>query len=169
MQDHQEDDSTIHPDVWLSILKGMARSPYKLVTDQEVLLPGGDDDAFIANLKYLHDHGLCEANLQQSLSGQWFWAGAKITSRGIDHLRTDGGLTAKLGIVTVKLDADTIKALICSQIDEGTESAEEKSKLKKTVKSLQGEALKTVTGELVKAGIRHMPTLSRLLDIVSGL
>ncbi|WP_157132967.1 hypothetical protein [Komagataeibacter oboediens] len=169
MQDHQEDDSPIQPNVWLHMLRVMNKTPYALVTDSDALLPKGSNADFMTHLKYLHDNRLCEALLSQAMNGKWSWGGAKITTRGIDHLRADGGLTAELGIVTVKLDADTIKALICSQIDEGTEGAEEKSKLKKAVKSLQGEALKTVTGELVKAGIRHMPTLSRLLDIASGL
>lgn len=164
-----ENDSPIQRDIWLHMLHAMAKTPYTLITDQKALLPTDDDDAFVANLRYIHDAGLCEALLGQSMDGHWSWGGAKITSRGIDYLRSDGGLTAELGTITVRLDADTIKALICSQIDDGTEDDEKKNSLKKAVKSLQGEALKTVTGELVKAGIRHMPNLSQMLDIVSVL
>jgi hypothetical protein len=41
----------------------------------------------------------------------------KITSRGIDFLADDGGLAAILGVVTVKLHEETLKALLEAGVD----------------------------------------------------
>ena len=46
---------------------------------------------------------------------------------GIDFLTDDGGLSAILGVVTVKLHSDTIQALIAAKIDQAEISDSEKA------------------------------------------
>src|SRR5271169_1802463 len=65
--------------------------------------------AAIPNLKYLEEHNLCKSGLgwRGNMINQYVWAGgAKITAQGLDFLEEDGGLSAILGIVTVKIQAD---------------------------------------------------------------
>ena len=119
-----------------------------------------------ANLLYLEEHRLCEAGLSPNLVGYTVIDGPKITARGIDSLADDGGLTAILGVVTVRLHADTIRDLIAAKIETLPISAPEKSALKKRLAGLAGEALRIATTDLVKAGLDHIPDavhwLSRL-------
>ena len=41
-----------------------------------------------------------------------------ITAKGLDFLEDDGGLSAILGAITVKLDPDDLRALIAARIEE---------------------------------------------------
>ena len=83
------------------------------------LLPDDDPDEKhkIANLVYLEEHQLVEAGLDQGLDGHYSHYGAKITARGLDFLQDDGGLTAILGTVTVKLHEDTIRDLLKTKLE----------------------------------------------------
>ena len=80
----------------------------------------GRDKDFVFNVTYLQEHGLCVAEIQESLDSNFSWGGARITAKGIDFLEDDGGLFAILSVVTVKLEADTVKQLLSGKIDETT-------------------------------------------------
>jgi len=71
-----------------------------------------DPETITANMAYLDEHDLIEAGWFKSMSGPTQWTSAKLTCKGIDFLRDDGGLTAILGVVTVKFHEDTIKNLL---------------------------------------------------------
>lgn len=158
MSDNQPD--IIRQEIWENMLRGLAKKPYENVTDSSDLVDDSTSDGeFFANLKYLHDNGLCDARMTRSLDGFWGWGGATITTRGLDYLREDGGLTAQLGVVTVKLDADSIKALICSEVDVAEGDASKKDGIKHAVRALPAEGLKVLTGELVKSGLKNTPHL----------
>lgn len=164
-----ENKPMIRKEVWFPILQELGKDPSELVTDIDLVKkPDVTDEEFFANLVYLRDHQLCEPLIIQSMDGQWSWGGARITTRDIDYISEDGGLTAELGIVTVKLDADTIKALICMAVDKSDASDEKKSKIKHAVQTLQGEALKSVTGELVKKGLQNAPDVIQWLGTAFG-
>jgi hypothetical protein len=89
-----------------------------------------NDEDFFFNIIYLEEHGLCKTNITKSGKGQFVWGNATITAKGIDFLEDDGGLSAILGVVTVKLEADTVKRLIEAKIDEAELPADEKIKWK---------------------------------------
>ncbi|NHN93803.1 hypothetical protein [Acetobacter sicerae] len=164
-----ENKPMVRKEIWFPILQELGKDPSDLIVDRDaVQKPEVTDDEFFSNLCYLRDHRLCEPFIQQSMGGQWSWGGARITTRGIDYLSEDGGLTAELGIVAVKLDADTIKALICMAVDKSDASEEKKSKIKHAVQTLQGEALKSVTGELVKKGLQNAPDVIQWLGTAFG-
>lgn len=70
-----------------------------------------DDDTFVANLLYLHQHQLINSGLTPSSDGYALVNRPTITHRGIDFIRDDGGLGAILNIQTVKFHDSTIIAL----------------------------------------------------------
>lgn len=110
-----------------------------------------------ANLWYLAQHDLIDIQPSQEMQSPWNVILAKINARGLDFLADDGGLSAVLGVVTVKLHADTIRDLIAEKLAASDMPAEQKSTLLNRLRSLGGEALKELTKELVKRGIDASP------------
>jgi hypothetical protein len=123
------------------------------------LLPDGDPDEKqkIANLVYLQEHELVESGLKQHLSGEYGFSGARITAKGLDFLQDDGGLTAILGTVTVKLHEETVREILKTRITGSALPPEEKSRLRKQIESLSSEALKVATKKLVEKGMESLP------------
>jgi len=123
-----------------------------------------DEKKKITNLLYLQEHELVDAGLKQSLSGDYGFFGSKITAKGLDFLADDGGLTAVLGLVTVKLHADTIRDLLESKISTSTLPLEEKKRLSKNLGAIGSEALKVITKNLVEKGIESLPNAAHWLQ-----
>ena len=88
---------------------------------------------------------------------------------GLDFLADDGGLSAILGVVTVKLHADTIRDLISAKIEEAAIPPEHKSALKKGLASLSEKALGAATTDLVRTGLDHLPDAAHWLRQFLGL
>lgn len=97
-----------------------------------------------ANLQYLVEHGLVTF-------GDKLSATVKITAKGIDFLMDDGGLSAILGVVTVKLHSDTIQALLNTKIEQADIPPEEKSKLKVILSKMGDVALAKLTEKAIDA------------------
>lgn len=110
-----------------------------------------------ANLRYLAEHGLVVYNDNKDLS-----ATVKITAKGIDFLTDDGGLSAILGVVTVKLHSDTIQALLDAKINEANIPPEEKSRLKGILSKMGDVALAKFTEKAIDAVIS--PQIINLLQ-----
>ena len=131
--------------------------------------PGPDGSPGIhANLLYLQEHGLCDAGLLRNMAS-YSYAGATITARGLDFLADDGGLSAILGVVTVKLHADTVRDLIAAKIAETPLPAEEKSALMKQLGGLSETALRAATTDLVRVGLDRLPDAIHWLRTIVGL
>ncbi|WP_445146254.1 hypothetical protein [Dyella sp. Tek66A03] len=122
-----------------------------------------DEREVIAQLHYLTEHGLVDTKFQAMMSGDIMAYPAKITAKGRDFLADDGGLTALLGVVTIKLHEDSIKALIIDRVEKSDASTTMKSEMVKQVRSLPAEAMKTLTTKLLEAGLRHLPNGMDLL------
>ncbi|WP_331693517.1 hypothetical protein [Pandoraea sputorum] len=140
---------------------------YPLETDVDTLCPDGDDESnrrYQANMVYLEQHGLVDAAIQFGIDGHASYGWPSINARGMDFLADDGGLSAILGVVTVKLHADTIKDLIEARIDASAASPAEKSALKKHLSTLSSEAMKTVAKSLVETGLKHVPDVAQWLQ-----
>lgn len=99
-----------------------------------------------ANLEYLAEHGLIIFNSKTPYAVL-----TTITARGIDFLADDGGLSAILGVVTVKLHSDTIQALIAAKIDQADIPDEEKGRLKTELGKIKDTALSTLTENAINA------------------
>ena len=131
-------------------------------------LDGISDEASLkVNLAYLNEHGLVDATIiGGGLNQPTIVRAARITAAGIDFLANDGGLSAILGVVTVKLHEDTIKDLVATKIDEADLPEAEKSTYKKALKELPGEATKHLVLKLVDAGLENWP---KALPLIQGL
>jgi hypothetical protein len=80
-----------------------------------------------------------------------------ITAQGLDFLQDDGGLSAILGTVTVRFEADTLKALLTAKIEGSDLPEADKSNLRELLKEAKSEALKEVSKRLVDWAIDNAP------------
>lgn len=126
-----------------------------------------EGDNVNANLHYLAEHGLISGSISNEIGGSKSFIIAQITSKGLDFLADDGGLSAILGVVTVKLHEDTIRQLLIDRVEASTASPEERSSLVAKIRSLPGKALGTLTEKLIEKGAEQMldgaPKLGTLL------
>ncbi len=126
-------------------------------------------DEILFNLKYLVGHGLLK-NYTFGSFPPIGWIndpapkdtrqerdtpiGGEITAKGIDFLENDGGLSAILDTLTVKLHADTIRDLIDAKIVESKSIPEqEKPALREALKGMKEEGLKQLTTRLISYGL----------------
>ena len=119
---------------------------------------------FFKKYYYLEESGLIEITSIDSLHKNF---DCKINHKGIDFLTDDGGLSAILGVVTVKLHSDTIQALIAAKIDQAEISDSEKSWLKKELGKIKDTALSTLTTNAINAIAAD--TLVKFLKSAIGL
>lgn len=122
-----------------------------------------------ANLRYLQEHGLVHASIKRSLSGTYLFSGASITAKGIDFLADDGGLSAILGTVTVRIHADSIKELLSARIENADLPNEQKAWVLKQVETISDESLKTVTKSLIEQGLDRIPDFYQWAKLVFGI
>jgi hypothetical protein len=115
------------------------------------------------NLLYLCMHGLLDLNKTETLSGKIIINKLTPTEKAFDFLADDGGLSAVLGVVTIKLHADTIRDLIASRIASSDIPIEQKNSLQASLRSLPDEALKHLTTKLVDAAFDNLPAAMLLL------
>ena len=106
----------------------------------------------IANLIYLQEHGLLESGLVRGLN-DWAYGDSKITARGMDFIADDGGLSAILGVVTVRLHDDTIKQLLKTKIMESDLTSDDKRKYVDRIKELPADATKHLVMKLLDLGV----------------
>lgn len=124
---------------------------------------------FIGNLLYLQEHGLIEAVVQRTMANEWLFASARVTAKGIDFLEDDGGLSAMLSTITVKLDATTIKQIIETKIEAAPIADEEKQGILAHLKDLPAQALEAGTQRLIEAALDQVPNAVQLLRTALGL
>jgi hypothetical protein len=127
-----------------------------------------DEDLAIGTLRYLQEHGLVEAGLTQSLSGSWIYSGARITAMGMDFLAADGGLSAILKTVTVRLDAIQWTEFLAQKIEKAAGvSSEERSSLAKAIRNLPAKAVEKLSEKMLDWAVDHagdaMPMLRAFL------
>lgn len=131
-----------------------------------------DNPIFLANITYLDELGLLKASFASFATlyaSYGALTSAKITARGLDFLQDDGGMSAILGVVTVKLHDDTIKALLVQQISasDGDDSA--KAKVIEAIRSLPAEATKSIANRLIEHGLSTAPRALAGLQTLLGL
>ena len=128
-----------------------------------------EDDTVLPNVYYLREHGLIAIDIFESIGGSWSWGDAQITARGMDFLADDGGLSAVLGTVTVRLHADTLRTMMIAQVEKSSASPEEKRTLRERLATLPETALQAATTQLVGVGLTHMPDAIQWLGKLVGL
>ena len=128
-----------------------------------------DKEKFVANALYLEGHGLIESGLMETSNGYRKQRDARITERGIDFLLDDGGLSAILGVVTIKLHQDTLRDLIEARIEASNATEAEKNKLISHLRSLPIDAAKAATTQVAVEALKQIPNIVPLLSKLLGL
>ena len=102
------------------------------------------------NMHYLAGHGLIELKVPNHDRVP----AATITSRGLDYLENDGGLSAILGVVVVRLDEDTLKALLLEKLEEADEPESVKEKVRSVLIGLLAKAVDQAATHMIEKGTR---------------
>lgn len=118
-----------------------------------------EEHLYAANMMYLEEHGLANASIQMSLDGRYGFGSPKITARGLDFLADDGGLSAILGVVTIKLHEETLLQLIGDKIDQSDLPLPEKKRWTDALRSLPAESIKHLTMKLLDKGLENLPAV----------
>ena len=125
-------------------------------------------DEVDGNLLYLKMHGLIDFNtnpIAHTAKRELFIHKIEPTEKAFDLLADDGGLSAVLGVVTIKFHADVIRELITYKINTADNLAEtQKNTLLSQVSQLPSEALKHLTTRLLDSAFDNLPAAYALLE-----
>ena len=131
-------------------------------------IPGSDAENFNRCMHYLYEHKLIDGHILEEMREVDIFFTAKITAAGIDFLADDGGLSAILGVVTIKIHPDSIQAIINAKIESSSMPIEQKSKLKEAIKNapstVVAEALKRLTGMAFDHGPAALDLLQKMFS-----
>jgi len=127
-----------------------------------------DKDTVTATISYLVDHGLVTGTPRKRIGEIASYADVKITSAGFDYISEDGGLTAELGVITVRLEAETLQTLLAAQIEKTDAPRHEKNLLRQQLQALSKEAHQRLANQLIHLGLEAVPrsiqALKTLID-----
>lgn len=150
----------------LKILQRAAAAYPAALKPEEFDLNDGTPE-IVMNIHYLSDHGLIEVMFSKALGYKIARpVTVKATHRGLDFLADDGGLSAILGVVTVKLHEDTVRQLISQKIEDSGLPEEEKRPLLQAVRELPGDSIKHLTTRLLDLGMDNVPRAIELIRTV---
>lgn len=129
-----------------------------------------DNRKIAANLMYLAENKLLKDNpITITLDNNFSIEHIKITHKGIDFLQDDGGLSAILDVVTVKFEADTLKAILENRISQSDLGPEEKQSMIDSLRELPAESIKHLTTELLTRSLDNLPAAILLIGTFIGL
>ncbi|OWL84593.1 hypothetical protein [Halopseudomonas aestusnigri] len=117
----------------------------------------------LRNLTYLREHDLVTGSFSVSRDPRQLSL-VGITAKGIDFIEADGGLSAILGVVTVRLHADTVRDLILAQIEAADAESSVKEQLKATVTNLPAKGLEAMVTRLAQEGLTRLPNAMHWLQ-----
>jgi len=120
-------------------------------------IPGHDSTHFNRCMFYLQEHDLIKGHESGEMGTERHFLYARITAKGIDFLADDGGLSAILGLVTVKLHEDTIRELVASSVSKMDVPQEKKSKIIEAMKNAPSTVVTEVTKRLVGLALEQAP------------
>lgn len=134
----------------LELLAAEFPAPFNLRRYKEFSL---DIETVGWHLAYLEQHGLIACRWDNPISGPKQCLSATMLAKGIDFLEDDGGLSAILGVVTIKFHDDTIKAMVEMRIQESDLPQPDKIKLLDQLKALPAAAVKHLATKLMEKGL----------------
>jgi hypothetical protein len=114
-------------------------------------------DPLTLNAWYLHQHGLIEALIAENIGAPPVVIGGRITAQGMDFLADDGGLSAILGVVTIKIHEDTLKALLADKIEQSDLPPADKGLWLQALQALPAESTKHLVTKLLDWGLANPP------------
>lgn len=116
-------------------------------------------------LCYLREQGLIDMDVQKILGGRSI-GGIKITAKGIDFLRSDGGLSA-LAAPVIRIAPENLIAIIDAALAARGVSAVRRGAVQKALGVAKAETVKTLVHRLVETGIAHLPDIDSLLHMLA--
>jgi hypothetical protein len=128
-----------------------------------------DDDTVLAEICYLHEHGLVDCKLFDFADGRMAFGPPKITAAGIDFMADDGGLTAIRNTVTVRLHQDDLRQLLLRKVDQANLPEGDRSRLRAAIGQLPAKALEQVATRAVQEGLDRVPDATGWLRSLLGL
>ncbi|MCO8103158.1 hypothetical protein ABEF79_06895 [Acinetobacter sp. ANC 7454] len=148
--------------------------PYNYDFNQDFEYNSEEREKALKNLYYLQSHGLVSeksVHKSNSLGSQApiIFGSSAITHKGMDFLANDGGLSAILGVVTVKFEADTLKAILENRINQSDLSPENKQSMIDSLRELPAESIKHLTMKLLDEGLENLPNAIVLIGTYLGL
>lgn len=138
--------------------------PHSYNFDKEYSRGTDEYNKVAVNLYYLEQHELISNESITVTINPPLIEMPKITHKGLDFLADDGGLTAILKVVTIKFDADQLKAILESKIMASDLPSEDKQKLLYQLRTLPAEAIKHLTLKIVDFGWDNIGSLVRLIQ-----
>jgi predicted DNA-binding ArsR family transcriptional regulator len=126
------------------------------------------DNRLLVNLKYLEEHRLIDVHWTAISSGLHA-VEARISASGLDFLADDGGLSAILDVVVVKLDDSTIRELIAQKIFEAEVDTSMKSRIVDALRALPADGIKAVTMRTLEVGLNDGPQLVKVLRSILNI
>ena len=160
----------------LFTLKKLAElEPYGTHDLADEATPGEvDNDVLMTNLLYLEEHGLITLGFTRSgsLGGDDSFVevrATRITAKGQDFLLDDGGLSAILGVVTIKLHDDTLKSLVEAKILQSDLPQPDKKRWTDQLRELPAETTKHLVLKLVDLGLANAPAALGAIGSALGL
>jgi len=129
---------------------------------------GQSQSVIEANLAYLDGHGLVQAKWVKTSHTHEALQSARLTAKGCDFLSDDGGLSAILGVVTIKFHDDTLKSLLDARIMASDLPPAQKQKYLDQLQSLPADATKRLVLNLVDAGLENWHRVLPLLQNILG-
>ncbi|CNH17709.1 Uncharacterised protein [Yersinia intermedia] len=125
-----------------------------------------DNRKLVVNLAYLMEHGLIDSDTKTSTGEQVIRNYSfKATHHGVDFMLADGGITAILNLVTIKIHNDSILQ-IAEFIKASSASPADKKKLLDRLKSLGDDSTKHIVLKLLDAGLARTPDVIQWLKTV---
>lgn len=122
------------------------------------LLKASDDDKkLFVHYRYLLEHGLIEAGVRRRPGG-WTIADARITAKGIDILRADGGFSVHTGAL-IALRREELLDLIEALLRARDVSEEGRGVLRRALDIASAETVKTAVHTLLTRGVEGMMRL----------
>lgn len=123
----------------------------------------------VANLYYLQQHNLIEerstlrSNAMDGLKRLQIHL-PTINQNGLDFLADDGGLSAILGVVTIKIDPEQYRQILITRVQESNLPSEQKHQVVSALQSLSYESIKHLSTKFVDLGWDNLGSLAQLIQ-----
>lgn len=123
-----------------------------------------DEDKAVRHIAYMFEHGLIDVNPFSKNKRGYNIGRARITAKGIDFLRPDGGLSA-LAAPTIRIAPESLISAIDAALVDRNVPAGDRSLIQKTLGIAGPEGIKQIVTRLIDAGITHAPDLLSLFRL----
>ena len=123
----------------------------------------------VANLYYLQQHNLIEerstlrSNAMDGLKRLQIHL-PTINQNGMDFLANDGGLSAILSTVTIKIDTEQFRQILLMKVSESNLPLDQKNQITSVLQELPAENIKHLSTKLLDLGWDNLGSLMQLIQ-----